>query len=369
MKIIVVMTAMFAVAVSAQHPDAAVETVLELPPSASNPRNSEGDFIRRRDGSLLFVYTRFVGGSSDHSEACLASRCSGDGGRTWTDQDEVVLPNEGDMNVMSVSLLRLREGPIALFYLRKNAEDDCRPLVRFSHDEAHTWSAPVECVPDPVGYYVVNNDRVIQTSGGRLIIPAARHALKGERFSQRGKVICFLSDDSGHTWRPSETTLEAPETIATGFQEPGVLELSDGRIFMLLRNSSGVFYKSYSADDGVTWSEAAPTELRTPVSPGSFKTLPGSDTILLAWNDHSGIEEALKGKRTPLTLALSDDDGNTWRVRHTLEDNPHGWYCYTAITFTDAHALLAYCAGDTRTMPGLSMTRITRIKRDFLAVP
>src|SRR5262249_53913207 len=92
-----------------------------LPPtSGTNPRNSEGAFVELKDGRLLFVYTHFTGGSGDHAAAHLAARSSVDGGRTWTAKDELVLPNEAQMNVMSVSLVRLASGEIALFYLRKN---------------------------------------------------------------------------------------------------------------------------------------------------------------------------------------------------------------------------------------------------------
>jgi len=49
----------------------------------------------------------------------LAARYSDDGGRSWTDEDVVVVENEGGMNVMSVSLLRLQNGDIAFFYLRE----------------------------------------------------------------------------------------------------------------------------------------------------------------------------------------------------------------------------------------------------------
>ena len=52
----------------------------------------------------------------------------------------MVVPNEGKMNTMSVSLLRLESGRIALFYLRKNSLSDCRLYMRTSSDEAKTWS-------------------------------------------------------------------------------------------------------------------------------------------------------------------------------------------------------------------------------------
>ena len=125
-----------------------VKEVLALPPSKENPRNSEGDFIRLKDGRILFVYTHFTGGGGDHSKAHLAGRFSSDDGKTWTDEDVVVIPYAGGLNVMSVSLLRLQDGRIALFYAKKTAVTDCRPIMRISDDEAKTWSDPIVCVPD-----------------------------------------------------------------------------------------------------------------------------------------------------------------------------------------------------------------------------
>ncbi|MCA9131588.1 MAG: exo-alpha-sialidase [Planctomycetales bacterium] len=60
---------------------------LQLPPTESNPRNSEGDFVQLKDGRLLFIYTHFTGGSGDASSAYLAGRFSADDGRTWDATD------------------------------------------------------------------------------------------------------------------------------------------------------------------------------------------------------------------------------------------------------------------------------------------
>src|SRR5690606_20002500 len=82
---------------------------LELRPGENNPRNSEGDFVTLKDGRILFVYSHYTGTSnSDHAPAYLAGRYSSDGGKTWTKDDQLIVEREGDMNVMSVSLLRLQ---------------------------------------------------------------------------------------------------------------------------------------------------------------------------------------------------------------------------------------------------------------------
>lgn len=343
---------------------AGFDPVLTLDPGAGNPRNSEGDFIQLENGRVLFVYTHFTDGGGDFGVAHLAGRYSADGGKTWSSEDTVVVPNEGGLNTMSVSLLRLQNGHIGLFYLRKDSRADCRPYLRVSTDEAATWSEPTLCIDTP-GYFVVNNDRVIQLSTGRIVIPTARHSLPGEEFRSRGQALCYLSDDSGKTWRAGTTVLEAPESSRSGLQEPGVIELKEGRLMMLCRTDQGSQFRSYSNDGGDSWSPAQPTDIVSPVSPATFERIPGTDKILMVWNNHAGIAEDLKGKRTPLTFAVSRDEGATWSKSVNIETDPEGWYCYSAMDFlpgTDGGAgtlLLAYCAGD-KTVGHLSRTRIVR---------
>src|SRR5881394_1216716 len=160
-----------------------------LAPGNNNPRNSEGDFMPLNNGILMFVYSRFTGGSGDDGRADLAAIYSGDGGKSWSLRYEPVLEHEGKQNVMSVSLLRLGESEIALFYLRKNSEADCVPMMRLSTDEGRTWNDPVACVVDD-GYYVLNNDRALRLKSGRLLLPLARHARNGEKRSIRGASLC-----------------------------------------------------------------------------------------------------------------------------------------------------------------------------------
>ena len=160
---------------------------LDLSPGENNPRNSEGDFVTLKDGTIMFIYSKYVGeSSSDHAPASLVARFSKDGGETWTSEDQVIVKNEGGMNVMSVSLLRLQNGNIALFYLRKNSTEDCIPMMRISDDEAKTWSDPIVCIRDKPGYYVLNNDRVIQLQDGRLLMAVARHKGPEEEWSNTG---------------------------------------------------------------------------------------------------------------------------------------------------------------------------------------
>ena len=340
------------------------EVVLRLPPFQGNPRNSEGDFVQLTDGRILFVYTRFTGGGGVHDQADLVSRVSTDQGRTWSDEDLIVVANEGQWNVMSVSLLRLADGRIAIFYCRKNSLTDCRPVVRFSTDEAVHWSDPVEIIPEEqVGYHVLNNDRVVQLSSGRLVAPIALHNRPGwAKPDWNGEIACYLSDDGAMTWRRSQTSQQAHDADGKRMvaQEPGVVELNDGRLLLWIRTNAGEQYRSFSTDGGETWSPLHPMGIASPVSPATIERIPKTGDLLLVWNNHAHLPPAERKARTPLSVAISSDEGETWNHVKTLEDDPHGWYCYTAMAFADDHLLLGHCAGDRRT-GGLNLTQILRV--------
>ncbi len=82
----------------------------------------------------------------------------------------------------------------------------------------------------------------------------------------------------------------------------------------------------------------------------------------MIWNDHA-VELALGEKRTPLTVAVSHDEGLTWEDAKPIEADPTGCYCYTACQFVGDRMLLVYCVTDD-TLPSLSRTTITHFPVD-----
>ncbi len=338
-----------------------IRMVLELKPGENNPRNSEGDFIRLNDGRIMFVYTHFTGRSaSDFGAAYLAARYSEDDGQTWTSESETVVSNDGGMNVMSVSLLRLQDGNIALFYARKNNINDCIPLMRISKDEGKTWSDPTPCITDRKGYFVLNNNRVLQLDNGRLIMPVALHeTLEGEEFSEKGRLFTYFSDDNGVTWQASKE-VRNPKNIT--LQEPGLVSLKSGKLMMIIRTDEGVQFAAHSRNSGETWTAAKATNIPSPLSPATISRIPSTGDLMMVWNNN-GVKKGLyKGKRTPLNVAISRNDGKTWENEKVLEDDPDGWYCYTAIQFVNEDkVLLGYCAGNRAQGTGLSITKIALV--------
>lgn len=335
------------------------ETVLSLQPRSDNPRNSEGDFINLNDGRVLFIYSHYYGNSSsDHAAAYLAGRYSDDGGKTWSQEDEIILENEGGMNVMSVSLLRLKNGDIALFYLKKNSMQDCIPMMRISKDETDSWSEAIPCIPDKQGYFVLNNARVIQLDNGRLLMPVALHQVPGGKWADKADLYSYYSDDNGKSWHSSAQVPNRSNIIT---QEPGIIEMKDGRIMMYIRSSGGFQQLSYSSDKGETWSHIKTSNILSPLSPATIEKIPGSNDWLLVWNNNNGTDPVIKNKRTPLTASISKDEGKTWINITNIQHDPDGWYCYIAIHFVNKHdALLGYCAGSQSRNTHLSVTDISR---------
>ena len=371
--------------------------VLQLDPTPDNPRNSEGAFITLRDGRILFAYTRFTGGEGDFARSDIAATESSDGGQTWS-EPHIMIPNHGEQNTMSVTFLRLHDGRIFLSYCTKDGMGglpygNCRPWAVFSDDEGESWSEPIG-ITQVHGYYVQNNDRIIQLSQDnphaprRLIAPLAYHRISSydpetdHMEMESGLVMWRVSDDNGATWRESDSWWALPVVSGSGLQEPGLIELRDGTISCWSRTDTGNQWGTTSTDGGTTWASFEPLDdFVSPCSPLSIKRVPdgfgeASGQLLAVWNDHSdrwNLAEPTKESwgRTPHVTALSDDDGKTWRHHRLLEDDPESGYCYTAIHFVDdpdgPAVLLAYCAGGKATGSVLNTARLRRISMDWIS--
>ena len=351
------------------------ETVFDLPHGPDNPRNSEGAFLLTNDGRIRFIYTRYNGTScGDHASADLAEMLSDDGGTTW--QDRGVVISRGDAkNIMSVSLLRLQNGSVRLFYLEKRPAAGamaCIPMMRASDDEGETWSDAQRLIGHN-GYYVMNNDRVIQLASGRIVLPFAFHAWRSGDRLRPGVVFTLFSDDNGATWSESDTMLmpELQSEARAGFQEPGLIELEPGKLLLWIRTARGFQFRSVSFDGGNTWTAPVPDlNFPSPASPMSLKRDPATGFLYSVWN---GTDRQLypalptTTDRTPLVVMRSRDNGITWEKNEAVrvEKKPDHGYCYTAMLFHGGSLLLGYCCG--RHGNGASQLQDLRIRKINLA--
>ncbi len=313
------------------------------PATEKNPRYTEGSIVRLADGSLLYAVTQFAGSGSDFAKARIIAQTSQDGGRTWGGE-RVLQKSTGDMNVMSVTLRRLQkpnDETIAMFFLEKNSHTDLRVYVRFSKDEAQTFGERVRVTTSP-GYHVMNNDRVTQLSSGRLLVPTAfcPDVSGGGHFTSR----CWFSDDAGQTWHQGSGEVDAAKR---GAMEPEVIELNDGRVLMIMRTQMGHIASSYSSDGGETWTDAVPLPgIVAPEAPSTLRRIPATGDLLLIWNNTFKAGAGHGGKRTPLTAAISSDEGKSWQHVRNLEGDPSKTYSYISVSFVRNRAELTYWVGE-----------------------
>ncbi len=284
----------------------------------------------------MLAWTEFyTGAGSDWAPSRIAAKFSRDGGRTWNNKI-VLQENIGTMNTMEADLLRLKSGKILFIFGRKNSEADCAPLVRWSTDDGKTFSEPKAILIDPSPSYTgLNNDRAIQLKSGRVLLPL--WYTSDYRVDPHIKTRAYYSDDEGQSWKQSRTLIDIPDTRA-GAQEPGVVELKDGRVMMWIRNQKGKIYRSYSSDRGESWSAPEAMELDSPLSPQSIKRIPKTGDLLLVWNNSPKL-------RTPLTSAISKDDGKTWTHIRNVDETQDRTFAYTSIEFWKDWVLLTYYLG------------------------
>lgn len=100
--------------------------------------------------------------------------------------------------------------------------------------------------------------------------------------------------------------------------QPMIVPLDEGHAVAFLRDfePSGRLLISRTADGARTWSPVVPTDLPNPSAPVAALNL-GNGRILMAANDDPD-----GGDR--LSLLVSDDRGESWRLLHRLEQNGAG---------------------------------------------
>jgi len=315
------------------------------------PRHSEATIIELEDSSLLMAWQRFEKsqhGSGDQAPSTIPLMNSSDGGRTW-DNFRIVAErrDETSTNVYSPNFLRQRNGEILLCYMEYNQLIPRQPKLATAYmirsaDEGKTFGPP-ETIWER-DRYTMSNSCIKRLSSGRVVMPVCY--AEGEVWSPTEKIHVRVihSDDDCRSWVFREKNISLP---MRGAMEPFIAELADGRLIMVMRNQLGSVFKSYSADQGENWSLPQTTGLSAPESCPYVTNIPGSDKIMVIWNnaEYNMHWSSHYGKRTPLTAAISADGGVTFTDFWDIETHPKVAFSNPGITWTrDGVCLLTYWA-------------------------
>ena len=285
-------------------------------------RKGEGDLIELIDGRLLLVYMEFSGDGSDLAPTRIVAVDSADGGLTWGNHRVLTTTAPGDLNVYSPNLVRAADGGILLFFMRQHSA--MPPTITQygwkSTDEGLSFSPYAEFAAGKD--YSLCNAVVKRLASGRLLLPTTGTGHLGEDpFAHTGCGAVLYSDDDGLTWQEAANRVYLP---MRGAMESHVEETRDGRVLMVMRNQLGALFIAESQDGGVTWSLPQTTGLRTPESCPELTRIPATGDLLMIWNNSPYEPDFAShyGKRSPLTAAISRDEGRTWEHVRDIEDDP-----------------------------------------------
>jgi len=217
---------------------------------------------------------------------------------------------------------------------------------RFSRDDGQTWS---EIERLPAGILGPIRAKPLVMSDGTIVSGTSVESYRSwAAWIER-------STDNGKTWA-KVGPITVPRTVARrsplgsgaaqvpgasewdftdGLIQPSVVSVQGKRLRLYARATSsiGKICVAESADGGVTWSAARPTELPNPNSGIDAVTLRDGRTVMIYNHTEKG--------RTPLNLAVSRD-GEHWTIFQALETEP-GEYSYpNVIQGTDGDLHIAY---------------------------
>ena len=335
--------------------------VFHLPNSADSGRNSEGSFLRAPNGDILFAYSHFNTSLGDDDDPCDISLIrSHDEGETWSTPEVIARASDfGVKNIMSVSGLTLKDGSLCFFFIVKEDKDGSSHVGRaVSQDGIHF--TPMTCAFDHVqrGYYVFNNDRFIRLSDGRIAAAASKYSCAHTQDEDEfclftegyAMPVCFVSDDEGASFKTTRARIALSGRLAQaqGMEEPGIIELKNGVIWLWARTMLCYQYQCFSLDGMDSFTPPEPSVFTSPRAPMElYRTADG--TIYAIYNPvphYNGVKHKSWLGRTPFVLRSSHDDGKTWSDLYTIEDDANGNYAYPAMFETRDHALLCgYMSG------------------------
>jgi hypothetical protein len=294
-----------------------------------------GPFVRTGDGSILTV---------DTATSAVISR---DEGKTWESRP-IFSETEKYAIRPERALLRTRGGTVILAFAndkeKANWNWDKRisdsPDARLptyavrSPDDGQTWETPRKLHDDWTG--AIRD--MIQTRDGTVVFTSMMMQHKPGRHS----VVTYCSADEGNAWRRSNIIDRGGVGHHAGVTEATIEQLSDGRIWMLMRTNWKTFWEAYSSDEGASWDSIGPTQIDASSAPGILKRLQ-SGRLVLIWNryfpegqtsfplsggDNQWSEVPVSNHRLELSIMFSEDEGKTWTAPIVIARNKKGWIAY-----------------------------------------
>jgi hypothetical protein len=180
--------------------------------------------------------------------------------------------------------------------------------------------------------------RCLELQDGRLMVTVYGVPRGVDDHKLRGLGVAF-SMDGGLTWPESRPIYEDRRGDICP-SETDIIRLPDGRILAIIRaNAAKRLYRSYSDDEGQSWSPLEPTEM-----PGQCPCLIylASGALLCAYRD-------MRPEQPGMSCAVSGDWGQSWQPLGYLYKGGNFDCAYPAMTTLPDGRI--YCAYYTAATP------------------
>lgn len=272
--------------------------------------------ITRSAGGRVFV-SWFTGGPKEPSvDNTVLLSLSNDGGKTFTSPEVMAWPLNDGTRCFDPTLWIDPIGRLWYIFNRGN-QDTATHDVWARICNAPDASLPIWGAEFRVGFDVpfafrMNKITVLSTGEWLMPVTFAEKPVKAWCTGYNDQQTPTLhgvgiSVDEGQTWKLHGAVKSRPWAL-----ENMIVELKDGRLWMLIRTGSGVLWESYSSDKGRSWCEGSASAIKSPGSRFFISRLASGNLLLV--NHHKFIG------RSHLTAQLSRDEGATWNDGLLLDE-------------------------------------------------
>jgi predicted neuraminidase len=213
-------------------------------------------------------------------------------------------------------------GTIHLYHTTQNegaGEANAHVLHAISTDNGQTWTKPELLFGKPGAF---DRHPLLILTDNTWLLPMDYVTSKGiGEGSETNYSVTELTSDYGKTWR--ECVM--PGTM--GKVQPTVVQIAPGHLLAFLRSRAADWIYSSTSKDGCKWTTATPTELpNNNASVQLFKLRNGH--IVLAFNNTQTNRtggKPVEGLRKPLSVALSENNGQNWSYVRDVENGRPGY--------------------------------------------
>jgi len=267
------------------------------------------------------IVAAFFGGTKERNPDVCIWVCRQVNGK-WTAPENVANGIQNDTlryACWNPVLYQVPNGELMLFYKIGPSPSKWKGFLKTSADGGITWSAQKAL---PEGFLGPIKNKPVLLNNGTLICPTSTE--------DKGWDVHFeLTVDHGKTWKMIGPVARGE---VQGAIQPSILFHKDGRLQALCRSRDRAIVETWSGDNGLTWSPLAKTSLPNNNSGTDAVTLKDGRQLLV-YNHVLPPGKEVKGARTPLNVAISND-GKTWYAVLILEDSPISQYSYPAVIQT-----------------------------------